>query len=109
MDSLFNRTILSLEHSFTCEMIASELNSISGVLPLSSRPEEILAIALEKRYSQIALANDQGCITHFISVSLEEEQLSADPQPISLHHVIAGEAPIRRAPQFLSNGYAVLS
>jgi hypothetical protein len=100
MESLFNRIIRSLEHSFTCEMIASDFEFNSSVLPLSATSDNILSIALENNYSQIALCDKHDMITHYIPVDLTNN-VCADPLPISLQHLIAGEAPISLAPRYL--------
>lgn len=109
---LLDRTLRSLERSLVCDLIASPIDFGGGVKPRTSQPEEIVAYALENRYSRVPLCghgDDGGQIVEVARVDLRSGTL-VGVDPADDYRVLAADTPIGVAIPILSKRrYLLLS
>lgn len=99
MNSLFHTTMIQLERSLTCELIASEIDLANGVKLSSAGDEEILEFATQYQYSRVPL-RDECCaeatsITHVAVIDLQNK--SIERRQVAITDLIAGETPLSKA------------
>lgn len=104
MTTLFHDTMLALEQSLHCSLIASELDFKKGVFSLDAPDDAILDYALPRRFSRVGLYEQWDApetITHVALVDLAEGSITSRPH-LTVDDVIAGETPVAQAIDLLS-------
>jgi hypothetical protein len=103
--SLFHNTLTRLERSLTCELIASDLHDGGSVKPFSTSDADIIDFAMQFRFTRVPLLGEMPPrdkeISHVAIVDLREGRL-IKRRPITADDLIAGETPIGKAIQLLS-------
>src|SRR5215510_8313283 len=90
----------ALERSLTCGLIASDLDPQYGVKPLSAPDDDILALAMQHRYSRVPLRDDDSGrkveVTHVAIVDLARPRVK-ERRAIAIDDLISAETLIHRA------------
>jgi hypothetical protein len=111
MSNLFHQTMVNLERSLTCELIASEIDLVQGIKAIATPDQEILAYASQHRFSHVPLRDEKvwgekvgrrTAITHVAIVDLKQSCV-LDRWQITLDDVIAGETPLSKAVEILQD------